>query len=257
VQNFIDRQKSWKMAGGRRNKQNLAQKVAKQFSDSKAKSQASEDEDSEDEEVPAVKAVNKMASLQMYSSSEEEDEEEEEAEAEIEEGEPTNISIEGAEGNNDVTMAEKEKGLGDEKAPTSEKNKKKKNNKKKKGKSRAKNNSNNKGSPACQETSEVEDEAATNYNHLVGREVEVVGTSRAELNGKRGKVIDFNVNKQRYNVELNHLPIIIALKRENIVDAFEIDRYVCVCLCMYCPLPHIYALSFIFIFSLYLSLALI
>jgi RNase P/RNase MRP subunit p29 len=125
-------------------------------------------------------------------------------------------------------MAEKEKGLGDEKAPSSEKAKKKKNNKKKKGKSRAKNNSNNKGSPACQESEEDADEAATNYNHLVGREVEVVGTSRAELNGKRGKVIDFNVNKQRYNVELNHLPIIIALKRENIVDAFEIDRYVCV-----------------------------
>lgn len=206
-----------------RNKHILAQKVANQFSN-----KTLEDGSESEEEVAEITIVNKMASLQMFSSSEEEEEEDKEEEVEEEEEEEEVTGIDKA-----ITSQVAEKVLINESKSTKKRNK----NKNKKNKSAIKVNSTS--SSQSNESASVNDEQQpyppiinnAGDKPIVGRLIEIVGTKKAHLNGKRGKVIDFNPSSGRYNVELRGTVLmptstVIALKRENIVEASIIDRLV-------------------------------
>ena len=214
--------------GGRRNKL-LAMKVAKQFGDKAAEEQDSDDD--EEEEVPETKSLNKMASLQMYSSSEEEENEEEEEEVQTMISDENNCDY-SEDISNTLEETEKTSDSGQSNHAKKKKNKKKKN--KSKNMKPATTSTTVEGSKKGASVNTISSAPFDNLDQdkpLVGKEVEIVGTKRPDLNGKRGKVIDFNPTSSRYNVELRPRPVygppvVIALKRDNIVDTLVIDRYI-------------------------------
>lgn len=220
--------------GRSRNKNILAQKVAKQFNQS---NEGEDEESDEDIEVPETVSLNKMASLQMFSSSEEEEEEEEQLEQEKEEfdKEPI-IEVE------NVSMTSDEKAIEEPEKVNINASKSKNKKKNKKQRNKAQNKSNNNTNETTNETNKsASDDTPPIINKyeelnsdkpLVGKEVEIINIkneNKKYLNHQRGKVIDYNPKNERYNIEIRSgrgLPsFIIALKRENIVDALTIDRY--------------------------------